>query len=276
MACIVNPEFELVALHLEHLLPGGTFLTVFDLEGNHRDYFAAQDRYLCESQDPNSPRMPPFHHSLSTRNANMRLNVFLVALNAEIKFQHYFRMVAPSTPLPQGVIKIMQKTIELVDCLYWAPEPGKSAKGKAVARAQRNMRRKATRPGPLIDPGTSSSGDTDDEYYPSEHDIDMDLASNVNNCSTALASHKIHATRPVIKTHPHLNAHTIIQHSTSRHMGTSSCTQLLLVLYALIGQILNMLVMINTRMLVSVCICLCWIVGGLRWGMRGVEVLQLH
>jgi hypothetical protein len=47
--------------------------------------------------------------------------VFLVVLNAEIKFRRYRRM-RTMPKLPEDVEKLMDETIKLVDLIYWTPE----------------------------------------------------------------------------------------------------------------------------------------------------------
>lgn len=82
-----HPEYELVVLHPEHLLPRGNILPVYDPQtGDHKTYVASQDRRLRESFDPNSPCFPSFTHDTSRFGSGI-LNVFAVILNAEIKFR---------------------------------------------------------------------------------------------------------------------------------------------------------------------------------------------
>ncbi|KAH9988099.1 hypothetical protein BJV74DRAFT_840036 [Russula compacta] len=52
----------------------------------------------------------------------MRPNVYLVVLNAELKFRRYLDMLnarPPSTPLPDDILSLMHRTNELVHLLYW-------------------------------------------------------------------------------------------------------------------------------------------------------------
>ena len=99
-------------------------LTVYHpAEATHTHYVVAGDRRLRETSNPDSPRLPPFYHVSEQRDQFERLNVFLVAINAEIKFHRYFEMDQPGTPLPADVINLMHLTIELVDLLYWTPVP---------------------------------------------------------------------------------------------------------------------------------------------------------
>lgn len=58
------------------------------------------------------------------RHESDNVNIFLVAINAEIKFRRYFKMIEnhpPPTPLPDDVITLMHRVIELVQLLYWTP-----------------------------------------------------------------------------------------------------------------------------------------------------------
>ncbi|KIL65244.1 hypothetical protein M378DRAFT_534927 [Amanita muscaria Koide BX008] len=91
-----DPEYELVVLHPEHLLPGGGVLTIYNRANNtYKQYVVSDDRCLRESVDPNSARLPPFRHDTQQRDGAglvRGVNIFLVALNAEIKFRRYSRM----------------------------------------------------------------------------------------------------------------------------------------------------------------------------------------
>jgi len=142
----LNPEFELVVLHPDHFLPDGSPLAVYDFTTQTaKSYVIASDRRLRESRDPNSPRLPPFHHSFEDRNAATSLNIFLVVLNADIKFRRYFEMVAmaPMAPLPNDVLALMKRTMGLVDLLYWTPAPSK-LRGQSVAASFANRRQNPT------------------------------------------------------------------------------------------------------------------------------------
>ena len=147
---VANPEYELIALHPEHFLPRGAVLTVYSPgDGSHKNYVAAEDRSLRESPDPNSPRLPPFRHSTDGREFAERINIFLVILNAEIKFRRYFKMIRedpPPMPLPDDVIHLMRRTADLIDLLYCRPVPTKGSKGEAImARIQASRRRNSGR-----------------------------------------------------------------------------------------------------------------------------------
>jgi hypothetical protein len=91
-----------------------------------------------------------------------QLNVFLVVINAEIKFRHYFEMVhkyPPSTPLPEYMLSIMHKTINLVDLMYWRPSLREGTAGyeawaqrQAIRQAMKDLRM-ASPQAPLVDVG---------------------------------------------------------------------------------------------------------------------------
>ena len=127
-------------------------------------YVVARDRVLRESSDPSSPRFPPFHHVTESRSVPNHLNVFLIALNAEIKFRRYFGMIQPNpptVPLPDDVLNTMSRTMELMELLYWRPLPTKGSPGEkiyaeAVAYGRQNPVRGA-RPDPTSTIERSSS-----------------------------------------------------------------------------------------------------------------------
>jgi hypothetical protein len=63
------------------------------------------------------------------------VNIFLITLNTEIKFQHYFKMIQqdpPMTARPDDVLVLMRRVVELVDLLYWMPVPMKGLKGSVI------------------------------------------------------------------------------------------------------------------------------------------------
>ena len=124
MPPVSNAQYELVALHPEHLLPAGNVLTIYDHASgqvSRKTYVAAPDRTLRESPgtDDTFPRFPPFSLDSNRRVAQL-LNPFLVVLNAEIKFRRYLRMSQAPLP-PADVMELIKKTIELVDLIYWQP-----------------------------------------------------------------------------------------------------------------------------------------------------------
>ncbi len=147
----VDPEYELIALHPEHFLPPGNVLVVYSTTFDIKTYVVARDRVLRESSEPSSPRFPPFRHVTQSRNDFNRLNVFLVALNADIKFRRYFYMTRhnpPTTPLPNNLVDVMNRTIELMKLLYWVPVPTKGSQGEKLlaeelASTRKNLARGA-------------------------------------------------------------------------------------------------------------------------------------
>ncbi|KAF8479596.1 hypothetical protein DFH94DRAFT_631743 [Russula ochroleuca] len=91
--------------------------------------------------------MPPFHHSHSSCSGISQLNIFLVIINAKIKFRCYFKMVCKhplSTPLPKDVLDLMHRTIDLVNLIYWRPIPREGTKGYEIMAELQEM--KAARP----------------------------------------------------------------------------------------------------------------------------------
>jgi hypothetical protein len=85
-----------------------------------------------------------------------RLNIFLVILNAEIKFRRYLQMSArnPSLSLPADFLSLMRRTLQLVDLLYWmSTTPTKGSPGEEIMAGTRSRRRNPagkSRPGPLV------------------------------------------------------------------------------------------------------------------------------
>ncbi|EDR06424.1 uncharacterized protein LACBIDRAFT_300062 [Laccaria bicolor S238N-H82] len=70
-----------------------------------------------------------FHHATDTSGKA------LVALNADIKFRCYFKMIQqnpPTTTLPDDVLELMGRVVELVDLLYWVPVPTKVSMGCTI------------------------------------------------------------------------------------------------------------------------------------------------
>ncbi|KAF8645810.1 hypothetical protein AX16_007565 [Volvariella volvacea WC 439] len=128
--CFSNPTYELVVLHPEHFLPAGRQLTIYSTQTlSHKSYVVAtdrKDRRLREYPgDSSCPPLPPFTFNY-TRDNQTAPNPFLIILNAEIKFRRYRRQLAvnpPKDPLPPHVLQLIDRTIELVELIYWLP-PG--------------------------------------------------------------------------------------------------------------------------------------------------------
>ena len=136
-SCFTDPEYALVAIHPEHFLPYDNVLPVFHpaTPTTPTMYVTASDRRLRESPgELDSPRLPSFRHVAGSRLTSDYVNIFLVILNAEIKFHRYLHMIEqnlPTTPLPDDVLDLMRLTVELVDLLYWKPMPTKGSIGEA-------------------------------------------------------------------------------------------------------------------------------------------------
>jgi hypothetical protein len=68
------------------------------------------------------------------------VNIFLVILNAEMRFQHYFKSIRdhqPLIPLPSDILNLMHRTVELVELIYWKPFPEKGTKGHDILAQNR-------------------------------------------------------------------------------------------------------------------------------------------
>ncbi|KAF8801382.1 hypothetical protein BYT27DRAFT_7115088, partial [Phlegmacium glaucopus] len=141
-----NPEYELVSLHPEHFLPRGAVLPIYDPATRiYKNYVSSRDRRLRESIEPDSARLPPFRHVFQNRGETCDVNIFLVAINAEIKFRRYFKMIQqhpPTTALPDDVLALMRRVVELVDLLYWIPVPMEGSKGHAILAERALLKRK--------------------------------------------------------------------------------------------------------------------------------------
>jgi hypothetical protein len=101
----------------------------------HTNYIPAPDRRLRESLQLDSPRLPAFYHPCDGRDERRRLNVFLVIINAGIKFRRYIQMTSTNPlviSLPTDVLTLMDRTNELVELLYWKPIPTKGSRGEMV------------------------------------------------------------------------------------------------------------------------------------------------
>jgi len=132
----VDPEYEMVVLYPRHFLPDDGSFSIFSRQTRtYTRYFISNaDHYLRESHDPNSRRLPTFKHTSQSRTQMNQLNVFLVILNADLKFRNYLSTIQhhpPATPLPNDVLVLIHKTTELVDLIYWTPSP--------PAKSQRSM-----------------------------------------------------------------------------------------------------------------------------------------
>ena len=129
----LDPLYELVALHPEHFLPTPAALTCYDPpQPTYKMYVPSPDRRLRESPgDIICAPFPPF--SGPDRQPGLRLNPFLVILNAANVFHWYHQLESPSKrglpPLPDDVMELMKQTTELSELIYWEPqiEPGSYA-----------------------------------------------------------------------------------------------------------------------------------------------------
>jgi hypothetical protein len=92
-----NPEYKLVAIHSEHFLPFGSVLPIFYFAALPSTlYVSPEDGRLYKLSSPNSLSLPKFHDVIE-RCRIEHLNVFLVILNAEIKFHQYLHRDAHRT-----------------------------------------------------------------------------------------------------------------------------------------------------------------------------------
>ncbi|TFK69936.1 hypothetical protein BDN72DRAFT_839693 [Pluteus cervinus] len=146
---LLDAEYELVALHSEHFLPCKNMLRIRSSpdEVGGKEYVVGYDRSLRESPGDTDqcPRIPPF--CAQPRPGGFPLNPFLVMINAEIKFRRYLRMSYP--PLPADVMELINKTIKLVDLIYYNPVPTPNTFGARLQELSNEMKaREARKQGP--------------------------------------------------------------------------------------------------------------------------------
>lgn len=126
----MNPEFQLVVLHPDHLLPHGSTLLRRMPDGSYTPYKASSDKLLRQvdpesifsSHPPNltAPPFPPFHHQTS-RDILQTLNVYFVLLNADIKFQRFAKNIGLDKLHPD-VKAVVEQTMEIVRLMYSQPQ----------------------------------------------------------------------------------------------------------------------------------------------------------
>ena len=130
MPGFLAPEFELVALHPHHLIPNRDALLVYDASaGINRLYVPTESSHLrCITTNSSLPAfLPPI------RDPTSGLNVFLVALNAEIKFRRFKLLFQGWAHLSPDHAILAELTIKLVSLLYWRPRtPAKGSRGEQV------------------------------------------------------------------------------------------------------------------------------------------------
>jgi len=147
-------------LHPRHLLPPGNVLAVYDRITNKlQDYVPAEDHHLrrtCATESEKLPSIVP-----PPRSGRSPVNVFLVALNAEIKFRR-FRSLQPPVPVAPNNDILIDRTNELVKLLYWKPSPSAGAVGKGTTISARRNPSRISQPklGSLVETseGERSSG----------------------------------------------------------------------------------------------------------------------
>jgi hypothetical protein len=113
--------------------------------------------------------LPAFYHTSENRRKRHHLNVFLVALNADIKFRRYLKKIRhdpPVTPLPDDVLGLMRLTKDLVDEIYWDAKPRGGTPGEVIIAESLAQKRKNQERAARGDPAKSvesSSEEIEDE-----------------------------------------------------------------------------------------------------------------
>lgn len=109
----------------------------------------------------------------------------MVILSGEIKFRRFIRDLRESPflqSLPADVMDLIHKTINLVDLIYWKPEPRPGTQGYEIYMqrfdsARRNDTRKA-RPGNLRESSDEDKAASDDAMNSSGSDSGTEYAHN--------------------------------------------------------------------------------------------------
>ena len=124
-----KPEFQLVVLHPDQLLPNGSTLLRRNSDDSYTPYKASSDKILRQVDaasilslcppDLTALPFPPFHHATEC-DTHQALNVYLVLLNAEIKFQRFARNIGLDKLHPD-MRAIVEQTIRIVDLMYSEP-----------------------------------------------------------------------------------------------------------------------------------------------------------
>jgi hypothetical protein len=151
------------------MLPPGSRLSIYDAATNTiNDYVPASDGHIRKTANATSDRLPSIVPPSRENPIISGVNVFLVALNAEIKFRR-FQLLAGTFNLPADNILLVDRTKFLIDLLYWVLQATKGSRGEEIlaAKSRRNAIRDA-RPKPA--PSKESSDDdmsTEEETVPS-------------------------------------------------------------------------------------------------------------
>ena len=127
----MKPEFELVALHGRHFLPPpGNKLSIFDrAAGIFREYIPASDFSLREATT--NERLPTFVPPTRQEHTMDAVNVFLVAINAQMKFKQFKAMYQEQPlPLPSDHVVLVERTLELVDLFDWKFKKPKASRSR--------------------------------------------------------------------------------------------------------------------------------------------------
>ena len=145
----INPEFQLIVLHPEHLLPQGSTLLRRMSDGSYTPYKASSDNLLRQVDlesilssgppDIAAPVFPPFHHQTS-RDIFQALNAYYVLINAEIKFQRFAKNIGLDKLHPEAKV-VVEQTIEIVRLMYSQPKRSQACMAIQIsAHTERSIR----------------------------------------------------------------------------------------------------------------------------------------
>ena len=145
-----STEFQFVVLHPDQLLPHGSTLLRRNSDDSYTPYKISSDQLrqadsssILSSDRPSitAPPFPPFLHQ-TTRSLLQTLNIYLVLLNAEVKFQRFAKNIGLDKLHPD-MRAIAEQTIRIVDLMYSQPvRSGACIAIEVVAHSEWSMQRR--------------------------------------------------------------------------------------------------------------------------------------
>ena len=133
---------QFVPLHPEQICPNDKPLLRRNHEsGAYESYVARRDGLFRKTNDPNDTVSPPLHvfEHQSVRSEGEKLNIWLVMLNAEVKFSR-FRKNYGLWALHSDLRPAVEETIEIVDLIYRRLDLRNVVPQRRSTRTMRNAR----------------------------------------------------------------------------------------------------------------------------------------
>lgn len=161
MPSIATPAFQVVVLHPKHMIRdklwfAGRSSIVSPAQNLPAAgpglLFVDNGRLRIRDDDGNVIDYPPFHH-YSNREATNKVNIYLVLLNAQAKFEHHTKHFGLDK-LSADDRLLIDLTNQIVEALYFVPMPAAGSPGEALDAAR------ATRMSRLFLAPARSPGDT--------------------------------------------------------------------------------------------------------------------